>query len=51
MKKKQKPSFLTKNVCIMSKKEDFFGILTNVKRGNPQSAYFLWKYSGAIVHN
>ena len=35
----------------MSKKEAFFGILTNVKRGNPQSAYFLWKYSGAIVHN
>lgn len=41
MKYKQKPSFLTKNVRTMSKKKFFLGILTNVKRKNPQSAYFL----------
>lgn len=46
-----KASFLTKNLRIMSKKEAFFSILTNAKRENPQSAYFLWKYSGTIVHN
>lgn len=33
--------FFDENVCIMSKKEAFFEILTNVKRENPQSAYFL----------
>lgn len=27
----------------MSKKKVFLGILTNVKRKNPQSAYFLYK--------
>lgn len=35
----------------MTKNDAFFGILTNIKRGNPQNAYFLWKYSGVIVHN
>mgnify|MGYP000067574858 CR=1 FL=1 len=29
----------------------FFCVLTNAKRDNPQSAYFLWKYSVIIVHN
>lgn len=46
-----KTFFLTKNVRIMSKKEAFFYVLTNAKRDNPQSAYFLWKYSVIIVHN
>mgnify|MGYP000096171565 CR=1 FL=1 len=36
-----KAFFFDKNVRINAKKEGFFEILTNVKRENPQSAYFL----------
>lgn len=45
-------AFFFDEKCLHNvEKGGFFGILTNIKRGNPQSAYFLWKYGGAIVHN